>query len=69
MRILILSCIGFYRQAISPALPSFCKFYPTCSAYAAEAVEHYGWARGLRLAAPRLLRCRPFHPWGYDPVA
>lgn len=68
MKTLVLALVGFYKQAISPAVPSSCKFYPTCSAYAAEAVEKYGWALGLRLATRRLLRCRPFHAGGYDPV-
>ena len=60
--------IGFYKGAISPAIPSACKYYPTCSAYAADAVEKYGPVRGLWMAAGRLLRCRPFHAGGYDPV-
>jgi hypothetical protein len=49
-------------------LPSCCKFYPTCSIYAKEAVERHGVARGLLLAARRLLRCRPFARGGHDPV-
>jgi putative membrane protein insertion efficiency factor len=58
----------FYKSALSPMLPSCCKFYPTCSIYAKEAVERHGVARGLLLAARRLLRCRPFAPGGHDPV-
>jgi uncharacterized protein len=58
----------FYKGALSPMLPSCCKFYPTCSTYAKEAVERHGVARGLLLAARRLLRCRPFAPGGHDPV-
>jgi len=64
----LLAALGFYKQAVSPALPSSCKYYPSCSVYAAEAVERYGPGRGLWMAAKRLLRCRPFHPGGYDPV-
>ncbi len=65
---IVLAVLEFYKRAISPSLPSSCKFYPTCSGYALEAVERYGSARGLAMAARRLLRCRPFHPGGYDPV-
>lgn len=68
MKQFLLALLGFYKQAISPALPSSCKFYPTCSEYAAEAVERYGPAWGFWMAAGRLLRCRPFRPGGYDPV-
>ncbi len=58
----------FYKGAVSPLLPSLCKFHPTCSMYAAEAVERHGIRKGLWLAARRLLRCRPFAPGGFDPV-
>ena len=57
-----------YKTAVSPLLPSCCKFYPTCSAYAREAIERHGVASGCWLAAKRLLRCRPFSPGGIDPV-
>ncbi|MCG5442126.1 membrane protein insertion efficiency factor YidD [Micromonospora sp. NIE79] len=57
-----------YRRWISPALPARCRFYPSCSAYAQEAVVRHGALRGAMLAARRLLRCHPFHPGGYDPV-
>ncbi|MBM0205151.1 membrane protein insertion efficiency factor YidD [Micromonospora sp. NPDC051227] len=57
-----------YRRWISPALPARCRFYPSCSAYAQEAVVRHGALRGAVLAARRLLRCHPFHPGGYDPV-
>lgn len=57
-----------YKTALSPLFPSACKFYPTCSAYAREAVERHGARRGLLLAIKRLLRCRPFSPGGIDPV-
>src|SRR5438445_13621324 len=57
-----------YRRWISPALPARCRFYPSCSAYALEAVTVHGPVRGTALAIWRLLRCQPFHPGGYDPV-
>ncbi len=57
-----------YRRWISPALPARCRFYPSCSAYALEAVAVHGVLRGTGLAIWRLLRCQPFHPGGYDPV-
>ena len=57
-----------YKFALSPVLPSSCKFYPTCSAYAQEAVQRYGVRRGLILTAKRLLRCRPFAAGGIDLV-
>jgi hypothetical protein len=64
----VLAAIGFYSRAVSPALPPRCRFHPTCSAYAAEAVELHGLGRGLWLALRRLLRCAPWHPGGVDPV-
>jgi putative membrane protein insertion efficiency factor len=60
--------IRFYRKAVSPWLPPACRYYPTCSAYAIEAIEKYGFLRGAALAAKRILRCHPFHAGGYDPV-
>lgn len=57
-----------YRLAISPLLPPSCRFTPTCSNYAIEALERKGLFAGTRMAAWRLLRCHPFHPGGYDPV-
>lgn len=57
-----------YRRWLSPALPARCRFYPSCSAYALEAVARHGAVRGTGLALRRLLRCHPFHPGGYDPV-
>jgi uncharacterized protein len=57
-----------YRRWVSPALPARCRFYPSCSAYALEAIATHGALRGVRMAIWRLLRCHPFHPGGYDPV-
>ncbi|MFC8850172.1 MULTISPECIES: membrane protein insertion efficiency factor YidD [unclassified Micromonospora] len=57
-----------YRRWISPALPARCRFYPSCSAYALEAVARHGAIRGVGLTVRRLLRCHPFHPGGHDPV-
>ena len=60
--------IRFYQRAISPAMPRHCKYEPTCSHYAAQAIGRYGILRGLVLAGWRLLRCNPFSHGGYDPV-
>jgi hypothetical protein len=65
---LLLSVIRFYRRFVSPMTPSSCRFTPTCSGYAEQAVARYGAARGGWLALRRLLRCHPFGPSGYDPV-
>ena len=59
--------VWLYRHAISPLIGANCRFEPTCSVYAAEAIEHHG-LYGLWLAVRRLLKCHPFHPGGYDPV-
>ena len=64
----LLAAIGFYSRAISPALPPRCRFYPTCSAYAAEAIARHGAGRGSWLALRRLLKCAPWHPGGVDLV-
>ena len=64
----LLAGIRFYSRAISPALPPRCRFYPTCSAYAAEAVESHGASRGTWLALRRLVKCAPGHPGGVDLV-
>ena len=58
----------FYKAIFSPLMPLCCKFHPSCSMYAKEAVERHGVARGLSLTLRRLLRCRPFTQGGYDPV-
>ncbi len=60
--------IRFYRRYISPLKRPSCRFYPTCSEYAEQAVAKYGAAKGLYLAGRRILRCHPFNPGGYDPV-
>ncbi|MEA2294378.1 MAG: uncharacterized protein QOE86_2017 [Solirubrobacteraceae bacterium] len=64
---IVLAPIRFYARVISPALPPRCKYHPSCSAYAVQAVERYGILRGLVLAGWRLLRCNPFSHGGYDP--
>lgn len=66
-RILIL-CIRFYQIFISPLFPPTCRFYPTCSAYAIEAIQKKGPVRGSWLALKRICKCHPYHPGGYDPV-
>lgn len=60
--------IVVYQRLISPALPRRCKYEPTCSRYAVQAIERYGILRGLVLAGWRLLRCNPWSHGGYDPV-
>ena len=66
-RLLIL-CIRFYQIFISPMKPPTCRFYPTCSAYAIEAIQKKGPVKGTWLAIKRIAKCHPFHPGGYDPV-
>ena len=69
MRNLLLLLIRFYQRAISPHFPGCCRFRPTCSAYAFEAIQKYGVIKGGRLALRRILRCRPFYKGDvYDPV-
>lgn len=60
--------IRFYKRFLSPLLPPACRFHPTCSVYAMEALQKHGAFRGLRLTLWRLVRCQPFHPGGFDPV-
>jgi hypothetical protein len=57
-----------YKRFLSPLLPRACRFEPTCSVYAREAIARYGFLRGAGLSVRRLLRCHPFHPGGLDPV-
>jgi hypothetical protein len=65
---LLLVLIAGYRRFISPLLPRVCRFSPSCSTYASEAIERYGPWRGGGLAVRRIARCHPFHPGGTDPV-
>ena len=60
--------IRFYRLCISPFLPPVCRFTPTCSEYALEALERHGLVKGLWLSVVRIVKCQPFHPGGFDPV-
>ena len=68
MRRVLLSALRFYRAQVSPALPPACRYTPTCSEYAIEAVERYGAWRGSVMAIRRVLSCNPFARGGYDPV-
>ncbi|OQX30020.1 MAG: membrane protein insertion efficiency factor YidD [Spirochaeta sp. LUC14_002_19_P3] len=64
----VLISIKFYQIIISPHLPQRCRFYPSCSVYAAEALKKHGLIKGSALSIRRILRCRPGKPGGYDPV-
>jgi putative membrane protein insertion efficiency factor len=68
MRTFLLAAIRFYQACISPALPSSCRYYPSCSEYAYAAVEKWGCVLGLKMALARLLRCWPWGGYGCDPV-
>ena len=68
MKKILLSLIHFYRRRISPHLPPMCRYYPTCSQYAVEAIEIHGALKGSFLTILRLMRCNIFFPGGYDPV-
>lgn len=68
MKTCLLALIRFYRAYLSPMLPPSCRYVPTCSAYALEAISRYGVRRGGWLALKRICRCHPFHAGGYDPV-
>ncbi len=68
MRYLLLLAVKFYRTCISPFTPPSCRFIPTCSQYAAEALQKYGALKGGWLALKRLARCHPWGGSGYDPV-
>jgi len=64
----LIAAVAAYRYALSPMLGRSCRFHPSCSEYAQEALERHGALRGLWLALRRLGRCHPWHPGGYDPV-
>jgi len=65
---ILLGLVRFYQLFISPVLPNSCRFLPSCSEYAMEAVAHHGALRGSWLALRRIGRCHPFHPGGFDPI-
>ena len=68
MKFLVLDLIGVYKAVLSPFLPPACRFEPTCSEYAAAAVEKYGAVKGTWLGIRRILRCQPFCKGGHDPL-
>ncbi len=68
MKKILILLITFYRKYVSPAFPPTCRFSPTCSAYALEAVSKHGAIKGAFLSIKRILKCHPFHPGGFDPV-
>lgn len=68
MRFLLISLVRAYQLFLGPLLPAACRYYPSCSQYAIEAIERHGSWRGGWLAVKRIGRCHPFRPGGYDPV-
>jgi len=64
----LVALVRLYQRFVSPGLPAACRFHPSCSSYAAEALTRHGAARGGWLAVRRLSRCHPFHAGGIDPV-
>lgn len=68
MKLVLITLLRFYKLSVSPLLPPACRFVPTCSEYALEAVERYGALKGSWKGLRRLSRCHPFHPGGFDPV-
>ena len=68
MKKILLAIINFYRENVSPMKAPCCRFYPTCSTYAIQAIEKYGAIKGGAMALYRILRCNPFSKGGYDPV-
>jgi putative membrane protein insertion efficiency factor len=68
MRTLLILLVRGYQVSLGQLLPPACRYYPTCSAYAIEALERHGALRGGMLSVKRILRCHPFRPGGYDPV-
>jgi putative membrane protein insertion efficiency factor len=65
---LLVGSIAVYKRLLSPVLPPACRFVPSCSDYAAAAIEKHGPVRGVFLAVRRIVRCAPWHPGGFDPV-
>lgn len=68
MRTVLVIMVRGYQMILSPLLPAACRYYPSCSAYAIEALERHGALRGTWLAMRRIVRCNPFRPGGFDPV-
>jgi uncharacterized protein len=69
MKVLLMGLVRFYQRFLSPLKGGpTCRFYPSCSQYAYEALQKHGAIKGTYLAVARVLRCHPFHPGGYDPV-
>jgi conserved hypothetical protein YidD len=68
MRTVLILLVRGYQVTLSPLLPAACRYYPSCSAYAVEALQRHGALRGSWLAMRRIARCHPFRPGGYDPV-
>lgn len=69
MKTILIMLVRVYKALVSPLLPpNTCRFYPTCSTYAIDALTKYGAARGTWRAVKRIARCHPFHPGGYDPA-
>jgi len=68
MRVVLLLALRGYQYAIRPLLGANCRFYPSCSDYAREAIDRHGAAKGCWLAMRRVVRCHPYHPGGCDPV-
>ena len=68
MKTLLIAAVRVYQYALRPMLGANCRFYPSCSDYAREAIERHGVLRGSWLATRRVCRCHPYHPGGFDPV-
>jgi putative membrane protein insertion efficiency factor len=68
MRMILIALVRGYQISLSPLLPASCRYYPSCSAYAIEALEKHGALRGTWMAMRRIGRCNPFRPGGFDPV-
>jgi len=68
VKTLLILGVRAYQVTLGPLLPPSCRYYPSCSAYAIEALERHGAVRGSWLSVRRILRCHPFRPGGYDPV-